>query len=182
VQILSKLPRWALFLLIAAAYTVIMSGQAMLTGKELEPVRLLVTSGMGLVVAAGALWLIKRQRAREAKKPIGYPTASNFREAASSGRLPEGARAELWIPELVRTIEQERIMAWLGPILFGAFAAMGVFLIFENPDLPWLWVICTLFFAGLAVGFPVWIPRRRRRMAALIAELEVSGEEGGAAS
>lgn len=176
-QILSKLPKWALFLLIAAAYTVIMLGQAMLTGKELEPARLLVTSGMGLVVAAGALWFIRRQHAREAEKPAGYPTASRFRAAASSGRLPEGATAELWIPELMRTIEQERIMAWLGPILFGAFAAMGVFLIFENRDPPWLWVICTLFFAGLAVGFPVWIPRRRRRMEALIAHLEAADEE-----
>lgn len=170
VRLLRRAPRWALVLGIAVAYTVFMLGMKLLQGEEMDPVEVAVTGALGLAVGGFALWFTRWQPARERKKPAGWPTATRLKEAVSTGRLPEGAAAEQWIPELTKIAAQERYMIWIGPLLFGAFAAMGVFLTLENPDHPWFWVLATIGFAGIAVWYPIWIPRRRTRIEGLIAQ------------
>ena len=82
----------------------------------------------------GSRWI----RARERRKPSGSPTVTNINEAMSTGRLPEHASADQWVPELSGIIRQEQWSAWVGAALFGLSAAMGVFLVFDKPEHPWL--------------------------------------------
>jgi hypothetical protein len=171
IRLLRRTPRWGLVLGVAAAWTTTMLGMELLKGEEVEPAEIAITGAAGLAVGAFALWFTQWQRARERKKPAGWPTATNVKEAVSKGRLPEGAAAEQWVPELARIVAQERYMVWIGPLMFGAFAAMGVFLIFENPAHPWFWVLATAGFVALAVWYPIWIPRRRENIQRLITEL-----------
>ncbi|MET1088004.1 MAG: hypothetical protein ABWY04_12930 [Arthrobacter sp.] len=72
------------------------------------------------------------------------------------------------MPELTKIIRQERHMGWSGPLMFGLFTAIGIFLIFDRPEHPWLGVFCTITFLGLAVWFPISVRRRRPRIQALI--------------
>lgn len=171
IRLLRRTPRWGLVLGVAVVWTTVMLGMELLKGEEVEPAEIAVTGAAGLAVGAFALWFTQWQRARERKKPAGWPTATNVKEAVSTGRLPEGAAAEQWVPELARIDAQERYMVWIGPLMFGAFAAMGVFLIFENPAHPWFWVLATAGFVALAVWYPIWIPRRRENIQRLITEL-----------
>lgn len=164
------MPGWVVFPLIAVLYTVGMLGKDYLTGEALVPMRIAVTAAGGVAVSALIFWLVRRQRARERTKPQGWPTVTNFRTALSSGRLPEGAGAEQWVPELTKTMRQEQSMVWIGPLLFAGFAGLGIFLIIDNPDHPWLWVIATVLFIALALWYPIWTSRRRKAMQNLIAE------------
>ncbi|WP_454697507.1 hypothetical protein [Arthrobacter humicola] len=175
VRLLRRAPRWALVLGIAVVYTVFMLGMKLLQGEQVEPIEIAVTGALGLAVGGFALWFTRRQRAKERQKPEGWPTGTNLKQAVSKGRLPEGAAAEQWIPELTKIAAQERYMIWAGPLLFGAFAAMGVFLTLENPDHPWFWVLATIGFAGVALWYPIWIPRRRTRIEGLIAQFPDGG-------
>ncbi len=167
---LRRMPGWVVFLLIAALYTVSMLGKDYLTGEILEPMRIAVNAVAGIAVSAFIFWFVRWQRARERKKPEGCPTATNFRTALSSGRLPEGARAEQWVPVLTKAIRQERSITWIGVLLFTGLTGLGVFLIIDNPDHPWFWVIATVLFTALAAWYPIWTPRRRKRMRNLIAQ------------
>lgn len=164
IRLLRRTPRWGLVLGVAVVFTIAMLGMELLKGEELEPIEIAVTGAGGLAVGGFAVWFAMWQRARESKKPAGWPTVTNLKEAVAKGRLPEGAAAEQWVPELSRIVAQERY-------LLGAFTAMGVFLIFENPDHPLFWVLATIGSAAAAVLYPIWVPRRRKRIEALIAEL-----------
>ncbi len=175
VRVLRRAPRWALVLGIAVVYTAFMLGMKLLQGEQVEPLEAAITGALGLAVGVFAVWFTGRQRAKEKQKPVGWPTATRLKEAVSTGRLPEGAAAEQWIPELTKIAAQERYMIWIGPLLFGAFTAMGVFLTLENPDHPWFWVLATLGFACIALWYPIWIPRRRTRIEGLIAQFPNRG-------
>lgn len=168
---LRRTPRWGLVLGVAVVFTIAMLGMELLKGEEVEPVEIAVTAAGGLAVGGFTVWFVMWQRARERKKPAGWPTVTNLREAVAKGCLPEGAAAEQWVPELTRIVTQERYLFWIGPLMFGAFTAMGVFLIFENADHPWFWMLATIGYAVVAVWYPIWIPRRRKRIERLIAEL-----------
>ncbi|MET4061310.1 hypothetical protein ABIB35_002880 [Arthrobacter sp. UYP6] len=166
---LRRLPGWVIFPLIAVLYTVSMLGRDYLTGEVLDPMRIAFTSVAGIAVSVIIYWLVRWQRARERKKPVGWPTVTNFRTALSSGQIPEGARVEQWVPELTKAIRQERRMSWIGMLMFTGFTGLGVFLTIDNPEHPWFWVIAAGLFAGLAVWYPIWTPRRRKKMQNLIA-------------
>jgi hypothetical protein len=112
--------------------------------------------------------------ARNRAKPAAWPTTLNLKNAVATGRLPEGASADQWIPELVKIIRTEKRMYWGGPLFFGLLAAMGVFLIFHDPANPWFGGLFTAFCRGMAIWYPFWVVRRRSRIETLIAQL--SGE------
>lgn len=169
------MPGWVVFPLIAVLYTVGMLGKDFLTGESLEPMRIAVTAVAGIVVSVAIFGLLSWQSARERKKPEGWPTVTNFRKALSTGRPPKGARAEQWVPELTKAIRQERSITWIGPLLGVGLAGLGVFLVIDNPDYPWFWVIDTVLFIALAVWYPIWTPRRRKKMQVLIAQFQDDG-------
>ncbi len=175
VRLLRRAPRWVPILGSAVVFTVFMLGMKLLQGEDLEPVEIAITGAVGLAVGGFAVWITRWQRARERKKPTGWPTATNLKQAVSIGRLPEGAAAEQWIPKLTKIADQERYMIWIGPLLIGAFAAMGVFLTLERLDHPWFWVLATIGFAGVAAWYPIWILRRRARIEGLITQFPDGG-------
>ena len=168
--VLQRTPRWVFGLVIAVAWPVMILGLDFLQGEDIEAADVAVTGVLGVVVAVFALWFSGRIRAKERKLPPGSPTGANITRALSTGQLPEGASAEEWVPELSRIIRQERYMVWIGPLMFGLFTAIGVFLIFDRPEHPWFGVFCTITFLGMAVWFPIWVRRRRPRIQHLIAQ------------
>lgn len=171
IRLLRRAPRWTLVFGVAVMWTTVMLGMDLLQGEEVEPVEIAVTGAAGLAVGGFTLWFTLWQRARDKKKPAGWPTVTNVKDAVAKGRLQDGATAQQWVPELARIADQERYMMWVGPLMFCAFAAMGVFLVFENPDHPWFWVLATIGFVAVAVWYPIWVPRRRERIERLINEL-----------
>ncbi len=67
-------------------------------------------------------------------------------------------------------------MAWIGPLLFGAFGSLGIYLIIDNPEHPWFWVLATIFFFSVAAWYPIWTRRRRPKLLGLIAQLPTHGD------
>jgi Flp pilus assembly protein TadB len=114
------------------------------------------------------LWAFFRARAKEQALPPGSPTATNIKKAISTGQLPEHASAELWQPELITILIQEQRWAWFGAVFFGLATVLGIFVLFDTGENPWLGVACSVMFLGLAVGFPLWVRRRRPRIQKLL--------------
>ena len=81
-------------------------------------------------------------------------------ESYLHGAIAGGCPAEQWEPELIRILVQERHMMWIGPLLFGLFAAMGIFLIFDNPQRPWFGVLWPSHCLGIAIWYLISMPRR----------------------
>ncbi|MCU1532252.1 MAG: hypothetical protein JWO49_1823 [Arthrobacter sp.] len=173
--LLRRAPLWVLMLVFAVIWSAVVLGLDFLQGEDIDAADVVITGAGGLVVATFALWFGRRVRAKELKLPPGSPTGTNITRALSTGQLPEKASAEKWVPELSRIIRQERHMVWIGPLMCLLFAALGVFLIFETPARPWLGVLCTPFFLGLAIWFPVGVRRRRARIQELLAQFPEEG-------
>jgi hypothetical protein len=169
-----RTPLWILVLVIATAWAALQLGIRFLRGKEVAAEDVLIYGAIygafGVALGVFTLWMGFRAAAKERALPPGSPTTSNIKKAISTGRLPEGASAEQWEPELIRILVQERHMMWIGPLLFGLFAVMGIFLIFDKPEHPWFGVLCTPLFLGIAIWYLVSMPRRRARIHALLAQ------------
>lgn len=163
-----RTPLWILVLVIAFAWASAQLGMQLLQGEEVAGDDVAIYGAFGVATGIFALWMAVRAARRERKLPPGSPTATNIRWAISTGQLPEYASAGQWVPELDKIIRQERHMMWIGPLMFGLFAALGIFLIFDYPEHPWFGVVCGLVFLGLAAWYLVWIPRRRIRIQKLI--------------
>lgn len=65
--------------------------------------------------------------------------------------------------------------------LLGLSAAMGVFLVFDKPEHTWLGPLAVAGGLGFAVWYPIWVPRRRARIEALIAQFPEETAENRAA-
>jgi uncharacterized membrane protein YhaH (DUF805 family) len=165
-----RTPLWILVLVIAAAYAALQLGMRLLRGKEVAAEDVAIYGAFGVVFGIFTLWMTVRTGRKGQSLPPGLPTASNIQKAISTGELPEQASAAQWEPELVRILVQERYMMWIGPILFGLFTAMGIFLIFDDPEHPWFGVFVTPIFLGLTIWCQVSIPRRRVRIEKLLAQ------------
>ncbi|MFJ5696570.1 hypothetical protein [Arthrobacter sp. NPDC093139] len=164
-------PNWLIVVAIAVVYTALILGMDFLKGEEIEPEKAALTAVLGLGLGCFAIWINRWKQARDRRQPQGAPTATNVQQAISSGQLPEHATAEEWLPELQKIVRQERHWAWGGPLFFGLFTAMGIFLIFDDPAHPWFGVFVSACFLGAAVWYPIWVRRRRARINGLIADL-----------
>ncbi|MHA7218295.1 hypothetical protein ACX80L_05330 [Arthrobacter sp. MDT1-48-3] len=175
VRALRRTPNWIIFLVIAVLYAVFLLGKDLLTGETvvLADVALAVLSGLAL--SAVIFWVNRWKSAREKKKPSGSPTQTNVERAMSTRRIPDDASAEQWVPELRKAIRADRVMAWIGPLLFGAFGVMGIYLIIDNPEHPWFWILATIFFFSVGAWYPIWTRRRRKKLLALIAQFPTAG-------
>lgn len=172
---LRRLPNWLIFLIIAALYVSFLLGKDFLSGESIGPADVALAAVTGLVVSTVILWINRWKSFRDRKKPSGTPTATNFERAMSTGRPPHDATAEQWVPELHRAIRADRVMAWIGPLLFGAFGSLGISLIINNPEHPWFWVLATIFFFSIAAWYPMWTRRRRPKLLGLIAQFPTPG-------
>jgi hypothetical protein len=162
-------PLWLVGAAGAVLLTVVRLGLDFLSEEQMEPQRLAVTAIVGLLFGVFVVVFGRFVLARNQAKPAGWPTAINLRNAVATGRLPEGANAEQWIPELAGIIRTEKPMYWGGPLFFGLFAALGVFLVFDDPAHPWFGGLFAGLCLSMAIWYPFWIVRRRARIEALIA-------------
>jgi len=178
---LRRAPNWIIFLIIAALYVIFLLGKDLLSAESVGPADIALAASTGLVLSAVIFWVTRWKSARDGKKPSRSLTATNFERAMSTGRPPHDASAEQWLPELHRAIRADRIMAWIGPLLFGAFGGMGIYLISENSERPWFWVLATIFFFSVAAWYPIWTRRRRPKLLGLIAQFPTDDEHDDSA-
>jgi hypothetical protein len=163
-----RTPLWILVLVIATAYAALQLGMRLLRGKEVGAEDVAIYGAFGVAIGIFTVWMAVRTAAKDRALPPGSPTATNIKKAISTGQLPEHASAELWEPELITILIQERRWAWIGSVFFGLATVLGVFAIFEPGENPWLGVVCSVMFLGLAVGFPLWVRHRRPRIQKLL--------------
>jgi hypothetical protein len=104
------------------------------------------------------------------KKYGGKDTARALEKAIKDGRLPEDVEPEIWLPLLERKQRSDQFWASTGPVAFGLFAALEVYLGITEPVV-WIWWLNAAIFVFLAVWTPLWVVRRRPRIEALIAVL-----------
>lgn len=173
---LRRTPNWIIFLVIAALYVIFLLGKDLLSGESVGPADVAAASIAGLVISAATFWVSRWKTAREGKKPSGSLTATNFERAISTGRPPQDASAEQWVPELHKAIRTDRVMAWAGPLLFAGFTGLGIFSISQNLEHPWFWVLATIFFAAIAIWYPIWTRRRRTKLQNLINQFPTDEE------
>ncbi|MDQ0850672.1 hypothetical protein QFZ65_002610 [Arthrobacter sp. B3I9] len=157
-------------LVIATAYAGLQLGVRLLRGKEVGAEDVAMYGAFGVASGIFIVWMGVRAAAKERALPPGSPTATNIKKAMATGQLPEHASAKLWEPELITLLIQERRWAWIGSVFFGLATVLGVFVIFDSSEGPWLGVVCTAAFLGLAVGFPLWVRHRRPRIQRLLDE------------
>jgi hypothetical protein len=169
--LLRRAPHWVVGLCAAVLWSVMMVGLEVLRGRDLDAVGFAEIGAGGLIVCA-FITLFRRWRvARDRKLPPGSATARNLDRAITTGKLPEQAVAEEWVPGLQKIIRQDRRVVWVGPAVFGLFTALSVFLIFDRPDRPWFGAVCSALFLGIAIWSPFSTRRRRLRIEGLIAKL-----------
>jgi hypothetical protein len=172
VGLLWRAPPWLVGLVAAVVWTVGTLGLDFLSGEQIEPLKVAIKLVVGLAFGCFVAVVGRSLKARNRSKPAVWPTPMNVQHAILTGHLPEGASAELWVPELTKIGRQDWSMRWYGPVLMGLFAAMAVFLIVDDPAHPWYGAVLAAFFLSLAVWLPFWSVRRRRaRIETLIAQL-----------
>ncbi|MEY9953928.1 hypothetical protein [Leifsonia sp. EB34] len=118
-------------------------------------------SAIGAAVGAvvfGALFALIVARQRRAGG--GVSMAQAVTDAIRAGRAPDGASAEEWRPLLERRRRQARLMRWLGPVVFGLFAALAVYLMITDGSRLILEVVFLLFFLGIAIWYPIGTSRQ----------------------
>lgn len=175
-----RLPRWALVPVFTIAFTAWLLGVQLLRGNALRWVDIALTVTITLMGALLVLWFVRRHDARVAAQPSGWPTKDRFQSAVSTGRLPEQATADQWMPKLRRAAAQERHMVWIGPLFFAAFSALGIYLALDDPAHPWFGLLFSLAFAAMAVFYPWWSVRQRRRIQQLMAQFTQKTSTGRA--
>ena len=105
------------------------------------------------------------------RKYGGRDTARAVENAIKKGRLPDNVQVEVWLPLLERKRRSEGFWAWAGPLEFGLFAALEVYLAITEPGILFWWLAAAVF-VGLGVWMPLWAHRRRPRIETLIASLK----------
>ena len=167
-SIVRRTPLWILVLVIATAYASLQLGMRLLRGKEVGADDVAAYGVFGVAIGIFTVWMAVRAARKDRALPPDSPTATNLKKAISTGQLPEHASAELWEPELINLLIQDRRGAWIVSVFFGLATVLGVFIIFDPGENPWLGVVCSVVFLCLAVGFPLWVRRRRPRIQRLL--------------
>jgi len=169
-KVLRRAPRWVVALVFAVAWSGMILGMQLLKGRSVQAEDVAITGAFGLLLAAFVLWYGRRLRTKEGKLPPGSPTGTNITRAVSTGQLPEKATAEEWVPELNKLLRQERHAAWAWPPICCLVAAGGIYLVFDTPEHPWFGVFAIALALCLAIWYPLYAPRRRTRIHALLAQ------------
>jgi hypothetical protein len=117
----------------------------------------------GFVMMASVRWMQKRNG--------GPTTAAAIEKAVRTRAVPMEADPVAWLPLVERKRRSESRLTWLGPVEFGLFTVLGVYLVMTDPGV-WIWWICLLLFAVAAIALPLWSLRRRPKIDWLIRELQ----------
>lgn len=121
----------------------------------------------GLIFGALMSLIIRYQRRRNG----GVSMARAVTNAIKSGELPADARPSEWGPLLERRRRQVRLYRWVGPVEFGLFALLGVYLLFAEPGGDVIWGVEILIFLGFLIAYPISAHRQLPRIEALEKQL-----------
>lgn len=123
-----------MIIVVAFVMAILFGGINLLLNVVSGQTRLNVAAVIGAVVGGlvyGSLMslFIRFQRRRSG----GAVMARLVTNAIKAGKLPETPTAEEWGPLLDRRRRQARFYRWVGPVEFGLFALLGVYLLFWEP-------------------------------------------------
>ncbi len=121
----------------------------------------------GLLFGVAMGFVINAQR----KRSGGVSRARAVTNALKSGQLPPEATVDEWAPLLGRRMHQARLFRRAGPLEFGLFALLGVYLFFTVPAGRALWSVEIVFFLVLVVWYPIWAAREVPKIRALERQL-----------
>ncbi|MGH1550417.1 hypothetical protein ACRAWB_15075 [Leifsonia poae] len=131
----------------------------------------------GVLFGAVMALLVARQR----RKSGGTSMAQSVTNAVKRGELPHGASADEWMPLLERRRRQAKLLRWLGPLEFGLFAALAVYLIVTDGSRVIFWDAALVFFLALAVWYPINSRRQLRSIEQLERQLAEDARSAGPA-
>lgn len=105
-------------------------------------------------------FFVHRQR-RSAGEP---GLARAVTDAIKNGCLPANAPVGEWEAALERRRRQAKRYGWLGPVEFGLFSLLAVYLIVTDRPPVVFWVASLLFFLALTIWYPIHYVRQVRRI------------------
>jgi hypothetical protein len=148
-------------IVVAFVMAILFSGISLLLNVATGVTRLKWAAVIGAVIGGlvyGSLMslFIRFQRRRSG----GVATARLVTVAIKAGKLPETATAEEWGPLLDRHRRQARFYRWVGPVEFGLFALLGLYLLFSDSARAPLWGSEMLLFIAAVVAYPIWATRQ----------------------
>ena len=117
----------------------------------------------GLVFGSLMSLIIRFQRRRSG----GVATARLVSVAIKVGKLPETASAEEWGPLLDRRRRQAKFYRWVGPVEFGLFALLGVYVLFADSARAALWGLEIVLFVAAVIAYPIWANRQLAKIETL---------------
>lgn len=124
----------------------------------------------GVLFGAVMALLVARQR----RKSGGTSMAQTVTNAVKKGEIPQGASAGEWKPLLERRRRQARLLRWLGPLEFGLFSLLALYLIVSDSTRVVFWVAALVFFLSLAVWYPINSRRQLRSIERLERQLDLN--------
>jgi hypothetical protein len=103
--------------------------------------------------------------ARQRRAAGGTSMAQAVNDAIKTGQAPADASAREWGPLLERRRRQARMLRWLGPLVFGLFSVLAVYLLITDRTRLVLDVVFLVVFLGVAIWYPHQraAPARRHR-------------------
>jgi len=115
-----------------------------------------------LTIGFGVLIAVRRRKAG------GADELSRMQRAFKAGTVPPAVDPAVWIPMFEKWRRQYRRNRWFGPVVFGLFTALGVWLAVTERPVWWLYVA---LFLGLVVWSVLATPRALRKIDAMLEDL-----------
>ncbi|MEV8213265.1 hypothetical protein [Leifsonia sp. NPDC077715] len=131
----------------------------------------------GLLFGAVMALFVARQR----RQSDGTSMAQTVTNAVKKGELPHGASADEWMPLLERRRRQARLLRWLGPLEFGLFSLLAVYLIVTDGSRVIFWDAALVLFLALAIWYPINSRRQLRSIEQLQRQLADDPRSAGSA-
>ncbi|MEN2742048.1 hypothetical protein ABCS02_30060 [Microbacterium sp. X-17] len=154
---MSRQPVYVVGIVTGGLFGVLTYGLNLATGMQRTGWRSAAVAVIGAVVF-GVLFALFAARQRRAAG--GVSKAQAVTDAIKAGRAPADAPAEEWRPLLERRRRQARLVRWLGPLVFGVFSALAVYLIVTDPTRLVLDVVFLVVFLGIAIWYPIGARRQ----------------------
>lgn len=175
-QWMNRQPVYVVGIVTGGLFGVLTYGLNLATGMQQTGWRSAAVAVIGAVVF-GALFALFTARRRRAAG--GVSKAQAVTDAIKAGRAPADASAEEWRPLLERRRRQARLVRWLGPLVFGIFSALAVYLIVTDRTRLVLDVVFLVVFLGIAIWYPIGASRQLAGIDRVERQLGKAPDTGG---
>lgn len=166
-------PVWVAALFSGVLFAVLFTGVQVLLQHQPVGLRTLVTALFEAIFFSLFMGLFFAH----ARRASGGATAANeLARAVKGGQIPAGADTQAMSKALSWRTRQASTTRWLGPVVFGLFALLGVWLALSAP---WWWLLVA-FFLALAVFTSLSSARDLRRIETIQSQLAGHTHDSGA--